>query len=66
MKMISPKFCANASMSLFTLTPKWLATIPAKKTKVTPSEMPNILILPRYTPTAETMASTIAVWMTDG
>ena len=52
---ISPKSCIKVSISLGAVKPKCPATIPAKSTKVTPSEIPAILTLPIYTPAAITM-----------
>ena len=44
---ISPKSCTKFKMGRGAVKPICPATIPAKSTKVTPSEMPSTLIFPR-------------------
>ena len=44
---ISPKSCTNVKMGVGAVNPMCPATIPANSTKVTPSETPPTLILPK-------------------
>ena len=46
-KRIRPKSCTNVRMLVGPVNPMCPATMPAKSTKVTPSEIPPTLILPR-------------------
>ena len=46
-KRISPKSCMNVRIGVGAVKPMCPARIPAKSTKVTPSETPNNLIFPR-------------------
>ena len=53
---INPKSCRKERMAGFPVKPKCPAKIPTNKTKVTPSEMPKILIFPKSTPPEITKA----------
>ena len=53
---MSPNSCRNESTLGVAVKPKWPAAMPAKRTNVTPREMPPIFIFPRNTPTAMTLA----------
>ena len=50
-------------MSWLILIPKCPARMPVKNTKVTPSDIPHILILDRARPTAHIMHSTRIAWV---
>ena len=58
---ISPKSCIKVRVAIGAVNPICPATMPAKSTKVTPRDMPPIFSLPRYTPTAITMAYSSAI-----
>ena len=62
---ISPKSCAKERIVVGAVNPMCPATIPAKSTKVTPSEMPHIFILPNKTPTEMTTAYNKMMWAID-
>ena len=47
---ISPNSRRKWSTFESTVYPKWPMKMPTKRTNVTPSDTPNILILPRYIP----------------
>ena len=64
-KRIRPKSCANVRMGVGAVKPICPATIPANNTNVTPSDTPPILILPKYTPTAMTMAYSNTICATE-
>ena len=60
---MSPKFCASASISGFTVMPKCPAMIPVKNTNVTPSDTPKTFILPKASPVAHISDRIITAWM---
>ncbi|MGD0340298.1 MAG: hypothetical protein ABSA76_01135, partial [Bacteroidales bacterium] len=45
---------SNINNLWLAVKPKWLAAIPAKRTNAIPSDMPDILIFPRKTPSEMT------------
>ena len=53
---ISPKSCTKVRMGVGAVNPIWPAKMPANNTNVTPSDTPPILIFPKYTPAAITIA----------
>ena len=54
-KRTRPNSCMNVRMSVGAVKPIWPAKIPAKSTKVTPSEIPPTFIFPNNTPVAMTI-----------
>ena len=64
-KMTKPKFWAKVNMLRLMERPNWPKKIPTKNTKVTPSETPHTLILPRPSPQAMIMLRIITACKED-
>ena len=64
-KRINPKSCMKDRIFVGAVKPMCPAAIPANSTKVTPKDIPPILILPRKTPTAMTIAYNRVMWATE-